>query len=74
MNKFLWIWILTIVLFLIWSLGSAAAVRNHDLSYKETWVGIAYLITGLVLILSGLFFWIKGIKEEIRKNSLSDHQ
>ncbi len=60
MNKYLWNWICTVVLFLIWSLGGIAAARNNDISYKDTWIGIIYLIVGLMLMIVGLLFWIKG--------------
>lgn len=65
MNKYLWNWIFTFGLFLLWSLGGIAAARNNDISYKDTWVGIIYLILGLLLIITGLLFWIKGVEKTL---------
>ncbi len=62
MNKYLWCWIAVSVLFLIWSLGSVAAKRNHYLSFTNTWLGTIYLIVGLILIVVEILFWIKGMK------------
>ena len=44
-----------------WNLGHVAAARNA-MPLKGTWVGMAYIISGLLLILFNIFFWIKGIR------------
>ena len=63
MNKYLWSWIAVSMLFLIWTLGSLAAKRNNYISFTDTWLGMIYLTTGLLLIFAEIFFWIMGMKE-----------
>ena len=60
------------MLFLIWSLGSVAAKRNHYISFSSTWLGIVYLIVGLVLIVVEILFWIKGMKTLMREEEQPD--
>ncbi|MBO5551049.1 MAG: hypothetical protein J5966_03735 [Lachnospiraceae bacterium] len=67
MNKFLWCWIFTSALFLIWSLGSVAASRNNDIAFIHTWLGTVYLILGIVLILFEIAFWIMGMKKMLEE-------
>ena len=63
MNKDLWCWIFTSILFLIWSLGSVAASRNNNIGFIHTWLGTVYLILGILLILIEIAFWIRGMKK-----------
>ena len=60
-SRYLWCGFATFVLYLIWNLGHVAASKNN-LPLKGTWLGMAYIIVGLLLILTGLYFWIMGIR------------
>ena len=73
MNKYLWGWIYTAVLFLVWSLGSVAASRNHYTDFIHTGLGTVYLILGLILILIEVLFWIKGIKTAIDEDNKKEN-
>lgn len=63
MNKYLWSCVFISILFLVWSLGSVVASRNNDTAFIHTWLGMIYLILGLLLILFEVFFLITGMKK-----------